>query len=133
MSALKTPAPDAPAEQWGEFAVSIPGWRWPDGMHWAAPGFVASWTGSIPTNDVRRYVRVGSPPVYPDPDHWAWWGWLVRMLGPYAQHLECRVRTSGGVVWRVCTGVIVVTEWLPLGRAAIAAAASVGRWPGGEE
>ena len=81
MTALELPAPDAPAEEWGRLAVSIPGWRWPAGMHWSGPGFTASSTGSSPTNNVRQFVRVGFMAVYPDPDHWAWEGWLVRMLG----------------------------------------------------
>lgn len=109
------PAPDAPASEWGTLAVRIPGWQCrPDLIGWAA-------------------YRV-------DPDHWAWEGWLLKLLGPYAQHLECRVRTSGEVVWRACTGImtghqqmqVVITAWLSFGRACIAAAAANGRWPGGE-
>jgi len=32
VSALKTPADDAPAEEWGRFAASIPDWQWMPGM-----------------------------------------------------------------------------------------------------
>ena len=32
MTALELPAPDAPAEEWGRLAVSLPGWRWMPGM-----------------------------------------------------------------------------------------------------
>jgi len=28
---FKIPAPDAPAEEWGRLAVSIPGFTWPGG------------------------------------------------------------------------------------------------------
>jgi len=123
------PAPDAPAEEWGAFAVSIPGWRWPDGMHWAAPGFVASSTGSSPTSNVRQFVRVGFTPIYPDPDHWAWWGWLVRMLGPCEIGYDDTDPTCGPWSVEIPRHFRMGSS---IGRAAIAAAAALGRWPGGE-
>jgi hypothetical protein len=111
MSALKTPAPDAHPLEWGALAVSIPGWRFPDGTHWAAPGFVASATGCSPVFDVAKYARAFFP-VYPDPDHWAWWGWFIVLLGPSISMIH---RPSSTV-----------------GRACIASAAARGGWPGGE-
>lgn len=132
MSALKTPAPDAPAAEWGHLAERIPGWRWPDGMHWAAPGFVASSTGSSPTSNVRQFVRVGFTPIYPDPDHWAWEGWMLRLLGPENVRWSKPPYCRGGWAPRAVRGWNHELSGLPLGRSCIAAAAALGRWPGGE-
>jgi len=113
MTALQTPAADAPASEWGSLAVSIPGWQCrPDLIGWAA-------------------YRV-------DPDHWAWEGWLLRMLGRGIYHIRTASEDADGqTVWQFfCSGPDDSGEqWsaerLPLGRAAIAAAAALGRWPGG--
>ena len=118
MTALQTPAPDAPAEEWGTLAERIPGWRWPDGMHWAAPGFVASATGSSPTSNVRQFVRVGFTPIYPDPDHWAWEGWMLRLVGGGAYSLWASAHFD--------------SRDIGIGRGCISYAAALGRWPGGE-
>jgi hypothetical protein len=135
VTALTPPAMDAPAAEWGAFAVSIPGWRFPDGTHWAAPGFVASATGCSPVFDVAKYARAFFP-VYPDPDHWAWEGWLLALLGPgwCWQHTD-----DGCIVSRHLVSGFRIGVWdrnayraPTLGRAAIAAAAAVTRWPGGE-
>ena len=87
MTALKTPSPEASAEEWGRFAVSIPGWRDPDGDRFHLP----------------------------DPDDWSWEGWLWRLAG-FEPGATRPVPLTG----------------LTLGRACIAAAAALGRWPGGE-
>ena len=141
MTALQTPAPDAPVEEWGAFAESIPGWRWMPGMRAIdstgedTPGRLMDFSGLVVYEDQDRELHEERVYLHdvPDPDDPATAGCLLALLGPYAQHLECRVRTSGGVVWRACTGTIVLTVWEPLGRAAIAAAAANGRWPGGGE
>lgn len=132
MSALKTPAPDASAEEWGRLATQIPDWRWPDGMHDAAPGWVANRYGSGSTGDVITYAREGWE-VCPDPDHWSWWGWFIELLGP--DHWDSVApggahAADGDGWWAWVDG-----EWsegMTLGRACIAAAAAIGRWPGGE-
>ena len=110
MSALKTPADDAPAAAWGALAVRIPGWQCrPDLIGWAA-------------------YRV-------DPDHWAWTGWLLRLLGNerWRLHLddvgEWSFWVNGPPETHGTGHLIHVGE--SLGRACIATAAALGRWPGG--
>ena len=134
MTALQKPAPDAPAEEWGRFAVRIPDWRWPDGMHDAAPGFWANEYGAGSTGDVIRFAlnRVGLT-VYPNPDHWAWEGWLWRLAGRPEVMVERRgqrVRIWDGsphAIQQQLSG-----TGPTIGRALIAYAAANGRWPGGE-
>lgn len=102
MTALQTPAPDAPGEEWGALAVRIPGWQCrPDLIGWAA-------------------YRV-------DPDHWAWWGWFIELLGPE------RIAVSMWVDHITVGQAHLVMEPGAFGRACIAAAAANGRWPRGSE
>jgi len=101
MTAFELPAPDAPASEWGSLAVSIPGWKCrPDLIGWAA-------------------YRV-------DPDHWAWEGWLLRLLGGPVVVVGGDGRTTivqvAGLHGRAAN----------IGRACISVAAAIGRWPGGE-
>ena len=133
---LRHPYLDAPAAAWGQLAERIPGWRWPS-------------VASHSTQMQDLWLEVGSPignlpsPRYViDPDHWAWEGWLLRMLAPD--------RTAGDIV-QICPPrsalplwtVYLDTQWGlfsgvgtgqgdTLGRACIAAAAALGRWPGGD-
>ncbi len=64
---------------------------------------------------------------YPDPDDWALEGWLLRLLGGPVVVVGGDGRTTivqvAGVHGRAAN----------IGRAAIAAAAALGRWPGGGE
>ena len=69
----------------------------------------------------------------PDPDHWAWWGWFIELLGP--DHWDSvspgSAHAADGDGWWAW----VDGEWsegMTLGRACIAAAAANGRWTGGE-
>ena len=104
---LEIPAADAPAEEWGRLAMQIPGW-------------------CEPPEDLPSSWLVSFHNLVPDPDHWAWEGWFLRLLGKPA-----KVDTDGG--WRLWTwGSPTVPVQPTLGRAAIAAAAALGRWPGGE-
>ncbi len=140
MTALQTPAADAPAAEWGALAVSIPDWRWP----WSAdpldravrlPGFVREQNHSHRVDDIFEEMPcmistklgiVQRADTIPDPDHWAWWGWLITLLGPE------RIAVS---MWvdRITVGQShLVMDDSALGRACIAAAAANGRWPGGE-
>ena len=133
MTALQTPAPDAPAAEWGRLAVAIPGWRWPDGMHWSAPGFFASDNDCAPINNVRKYARSGCPTVFPDPDHWAWEGWLWRLAGRPEVMVERggeRVRIWDGSPQSIAQQLSGTGR--TKGRALIAYAAALGRWPGGD-
>ena len=113
MSAIETPATDARAEEWGAFAVSIPGWRSP----------------RLPC--MPYLLSPSQTSSVPDPDHWAWTGWLLLMLGP---SISMTHRPDG--TWWVGERRLSKRWWgdgITLGRACIAAAASVGRWPGGGE
>lgn len=117
LPAPDAPASDAPASEWGALAVSIPGWRWP------SPCPLPGWFRGAPDKDWQRVTDVaayGWPDCerVPDPDHWAWEGWMLRLIG-------------AGVfsVW-------MVDNWREgdeehIGRACIRVAAALGRWPGG--
>jgi len=110
VSALTPLHADAPPEEWGAFAVSIPGWRWPDGMH---------------------CLNSSPHPPDPDPDHWAWEGWMLRLLGrgPW----DCGYHVAHGYYVEHRGSRAGTTHHRSLGRACIAAAAALGRWPGGSD
>ena len=118
MSALKTPDDDAPAAEWGALAVPIPGWRSPR-LPWLPYLLSPSQTSNVP-----------------DPDHWAWEGWLLRLLGNerWRLHLddvgEWSFWVNGPPETHGTGHLIHVGE--SLGRACIATAAALGRWPGGD-
>ena len=113
------------AEEWGRVAVSLPGWRWMPGMV-ASIGAVASRVDEIahPWPDNVR--------SWPDPDDPATAGCLLSLLGRKL-HIE-----SGTYLVRVviqqeaaANGLYPQSEQRTLGRACIAAAEALGRWPGG--
>ena len=156
MSLLPLPAPDAPASEWGRLAVSIPGWHWPKtDSAWYPPGFVktdgyASWVyeGGLCKRDLYAACPadlamhlIHDCAVCPDPDHWAWEGWLRRMLGDpltrvfwYGINVTVRVNImppKGERVFIAEHGERGFNQ-PTIGRACIAAAAALGRWPGGE-
>lgn len=115
MSAIETPAPEAPAEEWGALAESIPGWA-------DLPG---------DRSGPHRMPRLG-PRSVPDPDHWAWEGWMLSLLGPGEWDNVapgCAIAPRGEGWWAWMNG--DWSEGMTLGRACIAAAATKGRWPGG--
>jgi hypothetical protein len=127
MTAL--PAPDAPAEEWGAFAESIPGWRNP------SPTAVLD-SLAMPRIEVGFPIGdLSSPRFVIDPDHWAWEGWLLKLLGNLEEvdkladdlHLRRDQCPSDAVIDAVVSG-----DSSRINRAAIAAAAALGRWPGGE-
>lgn len=146
MPEFKVPAPDAPAEEWGRLAVSIPGWRWVAGMlNGYAPkggrvrGMVddGEWVESFRDDGRGMWVEQAID-SWPDPDDAATAGALSAMMG------ECNVsiRTwRRSTQWdgypnrvrslesRTCGRVEGHQD--TLGRACIAAAAALGRWPGG--
>ena len=142
MTEFKIPAPDAPAEEWGRLAISIPGCRWMPGMRDGDDGSRCvriehrTLTGlydAIFWDGVDEGVVESDQPsnAWPDPDDPATEGCLFRMMGNEADSLMLIPNTSGVFEW------YDGSEWqeqsLPLGRACIAAAAALGRWPGGEE
>ena len=155
MGDLTLPAPDAPAEEWGRLAVRIPGWRWMPGMQEADvddlgpdrvhrliasrdpdPEHPTGWSrwcdrrsGSIACMEPAKGT--------PDPDDPATAGCLLRLLlpPPTLGHVtQVLPPMSVAREWQV----LVDTQWgrhtgkgPNLGRACIAAAAALGRWPGG--
>jgi hypothetical protein len=110
VTALQTPAPDAPAEEWGRLAMRIPGWCEPAG------DLPSSWLASF--HD-----------LVPDPDHWAWEGWFLRLLGP-GWLCYRRERDGGWCLDHPPMGFSV--DQPTLGRACIAAAVLMKKWSGGE-
>ena len=165
MTALETPATDAPAEEWGRLAVSIPGFPchsvaqrrgmvgwlfgesadvdWPvDGLRamFVVEKGVTLYQVVEPGGYPQHRMRNGRHEFIPDPDHPATAGWLLRLLGP-----RCLVRVrilplEGPGRYEVVIPSGMMPDGRPhratgtnLGRACIAAAAAVERWPGGEE
>jgi|GEM_PF-1395231 len=146
MDDLTLPAPDAPAEEWGRLAVSLPGWRWMPGML-ASLGRARLRVTSAGGGELRglRHGRVvwSDDGVVPDPDDPATAGCLLALLGsnmtvydfgsyadePGENGMRFRVVLYGNNKGKPL-------HWPPvdcstLGRACIAAAAALGRWPGG--
>ncbi len=114
-SPLKIPAP---AEEWGRLAVSIPGWRW-------MPGVRDGRTG-------ERYEDGDGPWIvnkWPDPDDPATEGCLLALLGAVAEAVWFSGDCSMWAVQHDGERLLYTS----LGRACIAAAAALGRWPEGAE
>ena len=98
------------AEDWGRLAVSLPGWRWMAGMQ----------TLPLPT------------PGLPDPNDPATAGCLLALL----EGANPRPYRRPGGLWVVAAGMGFAVEPdslqpRTLGRACIAAAEALGRWPNG--
>jgi len=113
------------AEDWGRLSVSLPGWRWMPGML-ACSG---SWSERVVERKRTGGARLsGGGDVgcscCPDPDDPATEGCLWALLGgPDTVAPEVERYVSEGPSDDITS----------LGRACIAAAAALGRWPGGEE
>ena len=116
------------AEDWGRIAVSLPGWRWMPGMRNVIPPRSDGGPGFA--SRILDAELTGPPPLtgLPDPDDPATAGCLLALLGPgYAVAVSIDGWVSVGS-WPSVFG-----EDSSLGRACIAAAEALGRWPGGEE
>ncbi len=125
---FKLPAPDAPAEEWGRLAASIPGapkcWGDLEGRDGHdAPGAVCA--------DGTWWLPDSADGMFLDVDHPATEGCLFRMMSNETDSLMLIPNTSRVFEW------YDGSEWqeqsLPLGRACIAVAAALGEWPGGAE
>ena len=108
------------AEEWGRIAVSLSGWRWMPGMR----------------NDRGGRLVVGDESARrtPDPDDPATAGCLLALLGPGEWDNVApgsAVAPDGAGWWAWVNG--DWSEGMTLGRACIAVAEALGRWPGGEE
>ena len=143
MGKFKIPAPDAPAEDWGRLAVSIPGWRWMPGMRcrqrtdrgslepWEAAGVDGAhrrymggelrkhWSVFRPSPRRGTWHAVGSYGGghwhWPDPDDSATEGCLLRLLGGPVRH---RFEAT----WRV------QPQWMTADRVTVSQNATSGAW-----
>ena len=115
------------AEEWGRLAVSLPGWRWMPGML----GFWSDTHGDVyrPRIDGHLGPWVKSATAGIDHDDPATAGCLLAMIGADDRPVSATRMTPLCVtVWRHGLGTHTAHT---LGRACIAAAAALGRWPGG--
>ena len=127
---------DRTAEEWGRIAVSLPGWRWMEGMLAPCGGYGRLDEDDVGSNPTYRLdFAKGNP--WPDPNDPATGGCLLALLGD-----RCLIRLmprEGRALYEVVIPSGMTQDGRPtrvngstLGRACIAAAAALGRWPGGE-
>jgi len=141
---MKIPGPDATAEDWGLLARDTAGFRLLPGMRMVGQDGSA-WRTCASGVDIcadERWMLASYSTVYPpnlqinywpDPDDPATAGCLLALLGPGAWDNVAPGSAhayDGDGWWAWVDG-----EWsegLTLGRACIAAAEALGRWPGSE-
>ena len=135
------------AEEWGRIAVSLPGWRWMPGMlaRLSAGRLRVTLCGGGQLSGLRMGGQVvwSDDGVWPDPDDPATEGCLLALLGPnltaYDFGSYADEPGENGMRFRVVLygdNKGKPLSWPPvdcatLGRACIAAAEALGRWPGG--
>jgi hypothetical protein len=136
MTAYTLPAPDAPAEEWGRLAVALPGWRWMPGMRQI--GEDRGYALRLDVTGLRGlgawhgfHGHVGDEHSPSDPDDPATAGCLLALLGPLGAIMDGLSLAGRMDVWsRLMHALMHDPE--DIGRACIAAAEAIGRWPGGE-
>jgi hypothetical protein len=116
------------AEEWGQVAVALPGWRWMAGM--LARRMSDDGRPLTLMRPSDRSIKLGMLPKQsvPSPDDPATEGCLLRLLGMEAEQLTPHMQADCSVVWTRAGH----SEELPLGQACIAIAEAEGCWPGGQ-
>ena len=116
-------------EEWGRVAVSLPGWRWMPGMLGSSgKRIMAAHYGGDGWS-----IEIGG--IWGDPDDEAinpddpvTAGCLLELLGSGVDTCSCGDGVDVAIVDRGVSG-----HGKTRGRACIAAAEALGRWPGGEQ
>lgn len=120
------------AKEWGRLAVSLPGWRWMPGMFVPSPGYGRLDDDDVSDHPLYRLPLRHADECWPDPDDPATAGCLLALLGDTFAHVATGFG-DGFVVCLIVDGTTIEGTGSTLGRACIAAAAALGRWPGGAE
>jgi len=129
MSAYTIPAADAPAEEWGRLAKLIPDFRWMCGAIAVGCGRVLHVYTDGSCFIARHKILPDEMDLYPpDPDDPATAGCLLALLG-----VGYAVATSKDEWVSIGSWPTLIGEGPSVGRACIAAAAALGRWPGGSQ
>ncbi len=144
MTALKTPAADASAEDWGRCAVSIPGFC-------PRPGVVGTYRGqhAVFLGFDDRPERRGPWMIGPCSGEWAedadpvWGDTCYLALSVRIDEFSidpddpatagCLLALLGGGGYSLWASAHFNSRDIGIGRACIAYAAALGRWPGGAE
>ena len=123
------------AEEWGRVAVSLPGWEWMPGMLEHRHQLLGGWLKrrSIDSDyfNTGHEARLFDEHAWPDPDDPATEGCLIRLLG--SARLARQALTAAGHYNEAHRLHIAFMLGKGIGPACIAAAAALGRWPGGDK
>jgi len=115
------------AEEWGRVAVSLPGWRGMPGMLDGRRGAGCRYSAASTLSD-DWWSAWG----WPDPDDPATAGCLLELLicDEFSPSIHTGVGGTDVELWDDQDGEAAVGSACNLGRACIAAAEQLGRWPG---
>ena len=127
------------AEDWGRLAVSLPGWRWTPGMVFGSL-YAHGMNVRVQAHDITTdtdapdayWFFPESPPsdAWPDPDDPATAGCLLALLGPLGLVMDALSKAGRMDIWSALMRALM-HDPPALGRACIAAAKPLGRWPNG--
>ena len=111
-------------EEWGRIAVGLPGWRWMPGMRGVRDD------GSVDIIMDHSEAKLPNHDIAPDPDDPATEGCLMRLLGPLRSARQALRRADHhDAAHRLHIAFMLGKD---VGRACIAAAEALGRWPASE-